>query len=411
MLKAALTAVALVFTLACAGSPSNSATGGGVGGSGGGSASGGGEGGGAAGGGAAGGGSAGGGSAGGGSAGGGSAGGGAAGGGAAGGGAAGGGAAGGGAAGGGSAGGGAAGGGSAGGGSAGGDAGVADAGISCGFCSTWGTVQNVGLIDDPAINELSGLAISRSQPGVVFAHNDSGDSARFFAISSTGARLARYTVTNATATDWEDMALGPCPAGSCLFIGDIGDNNLVRTNLAVFRVTEPVVSFDAGMPTLAVTAEKFAFEYPGAIKRNAETLLVHPSTGDVYVVIKPGLGTPSQVFKFPQPMDSSSVATLIKVADLPVPTASDAQLTGGDISPCGNAVLLRMYNRMVEFRQPAGQPFEKAFTAAPVQVPVENEPQGEAVAWSPDGRSYLAASEANAASGYVVHLAKVQCVP
>src|SRR5262245_60198635 len=47
-------------------------------------------------------------------------------------------------------------------------------------------------IQDRRLNELSGIAVSPDQPGVLFVHNDSGDSSRFFAIDPEGTLKAIF---------------------------------------------------------------------------------------------------------------------------------------------------------------------------------------------------------------------------
>jgi hypothetical protein len=269
------------------------------------------------------------------------------------------------------------------------DAGAGDAGLAC--CAQWGNPRVAGPLGDAELVELSGLVASRSQPGVLYAHNDSGDSARFFALSTTGAALARFTLSGATARDWEDIALGPCDAGACVWLGDIGDNAFVRTDYAVFRVVEPQVPPDGG--TVDVAWERFAYEFPDGEKHNAESLFAHPVTGRLYLVTKENLG-PSQVYRFPEPLNAQGVNVLDYVTTLSVPTAVDGRLTAADVSPCGDSILLRLYNRLVELKLPAGETnFERIFGATPVDVPVANEPQGEAVAYSADGRTFFTASE------------------
>ena len=274
------------------------------------------------------------------------------------------------------------------------DAGPLDAGPGCIACTRFGQPVNAGAISEGEIDELSGLAASKLHPGIIYAHNDSGDSSRLFAMTETGVARGQFKLMgNPAAHDWEDIAVGPCPAGSCVFVGDIGDNNQVRDNLAVFRISEPEVTAAADVGTVQVAYDRFAFQYPGGAKHNAETLLVHPMTGVVYVLTKPPSGA-SEVYRFPMPLDASSTATLVKVADLSVPAAGDSLLTGGDIDPCGQALLLRLYNRLVVLKLPDGQPFEAIFTAAPQGVPVSAaEVQGEAVCWSLDGKSLFTASE------------------
>jgi hypothetical protein len=170
----------------------------------------------------------------------------------------------------------------------------------------------------------------------------------------------------------------------------------VRNDYAVYRVTEPDLSQGGDVGEQSVDFERFAFRYPAGAHHNAETLLVHPQSAELYVVTKPGGGLPATVYRFPQPLDASGTATLERVGDLPVPTALDVQLTGGSFAPCGDALLLRMYNRAVELTQPAGQPPAALFGAMPLSVASAAEPQGEAITYSSDGRSYFTASEGSA---------------
>lgn len=261
-----------------------------------------------------------------------------------------------------------------------------DAGPTCG-CTQWSTPKPVGSIPG-VLDELSGLVASRSQPGVLYAHNDSGDAARFFAISAaSGALLETFTLTGATATDWEDLTLGPCAIGTCVYLGDIGDNGLVRTDYAVYRAPEPQVSSG----TQAVPWERLPFQYPNGDKHNSEALFMHPS-GTLYLVTKESTGR-SSVYRFPT-LDPATTVTLEFVAQLTVPATGDSQLTGADVNVCGTAVLLRMYNRLVELRLPADATnFEDLFSVTPVEVPVAAEDQGEAVAYAGDGQGYFTSSE------------------
>ncbi|MGC4123168.1 MAG: hypothetical protein QM765_53095 [Myxococcales bacterium] len=203
---------------------------------------------------------------------------------------------------------------------------------SCSLCSSYSGASVEGLVPT-VLEELSGLAMSEAHPGVLFAHNDSGDSAHFFALDFDGNLLGEFVLTGATAVDWEDIAIGPCPAGRCVYLGDIGDNNQVRTDYAVYRVPVPDVDVGDRLGTVAVSWERLPFQYPSGAKWNAETLLVHPQSGDVYVVNKLSAGKASTVFKFPQPLTPGVQVTLTLVAKLPVPGLLDTQLTGGDIHP------------------------------------------------------------------------------
>lgn len=277
---------------------------------------------------------------------------------------------------------------------------AADAGADAGFtddggcsCQSWGPAQNAGLLGDPELVELSGLAASWAHPGVMWAHNDSGDTARFFALAEDGAARGRFGLPGVAAKDIEDVAVGPCPQGACVYLADFGDNLTVRDDTTVYRVAEPPLDADAGLSLVPVSFERFDFAYPSGLHHNAETLVVHPVTGDVYVLTKHGAGVKSRVYRFPRPLNAAAKVTLEFVAELPVPASGDLPLSGGDLSPCGNALLLRLYNRVVELKLAAGQPFESIFTQAPRSLPTPIEPQGEAVAWRRDGRAFFTASE------------------
>src|SRR5688572_29419145 len=103
------------------------------------------------------------------------------------------------------------------------------------------------LVRLPGVVEASGAAASRRHPGVIWTHNDSGDPA-VFAFDAGGKARGRVTVSGATVTDWEDIALGPCPQGSCLYIADIGDNDRARKQITIYRVPEPALDAQTTQP-------------------------------------------------------------------------------------------------------------------------------------------------------------------
>jgi hypothetical protein len=269
------------------------------------------------------------------------------------------------------------------------------------LCATYAEPVLAGTVAEPALTELSGLAASRRNPGVYYAHNDSGDRARFFALAGDGAALGELVLTGATATDWEDLAVGPCPTGWCVYLGDLGDNSAARTSYAIFRVPEPAIAGPVG--TVEVSFERFPFVYPEGA-HNCETLVVHPVTGDVYTVAKND-STPALVHRYPPPLDAATTVTLETVGEVTIPTGG-LLITGGDIHPTGARLLLRTYDHLWEFRADAGADFAAVLAATPLSVPVASETQGEAVAYTVDGRGYVTSSE-----GASPPLHRVDCAP
>src|SRR5436190_2052587 len=145
-----------------------------------------------------------------------------------------------------------------------------------------------GTIANSGITEASGIVASRINPNVLWTHNDSGHPAQVFPTTPAGANLGTYTVAGAGNTYWEDIALGPGPVAGTqyLYCGDIGDNNAVRSSIAVYRVPEPTVSDTQAAASVSLSgAVKFTFAYPDG-PRNAESMFVDPLTRDLYIITK-----------------------------------------------------------------------------------------------------------------------------
>jgi hypothetical protein len=267
-----------------------------------------------------------------------------------------------------------------------------------------GTVAGSAMVAftfvDDRIAESSGLA-SAGTPGMVFTHNDSGDGARFFAVDDTGRTVTTYTLPGVQARDWEDMARGPDEQGrSSLWFGDIGDNNALRDHgTLVHRVREPVPDGRKAVTTEPPTS--FRLRYPDG-PGDAETLLVHPGSGRVYVVSKPFAG-PVKVYAAPSPLDADAANLLALVAEVrirPTGTAGGPRIgglaqrlvTAGDIAPDGRHVALRTYTDLYEWPV-EGDDVAAAFAGEPRVTALPATEQGEGLTYTRDGRAVLLSSE------------------
>ncbi|MEO7330617.1 MAG: hypothetical protein ABI193_18730, partial [Minicystis sp.] len=169
------------------------------------------------------------------------------------------------------------------------------------FCAACQRPTSTGKLQNPEIRETSGIAAGALHPELFYVHNDSGDAARFFAIDEKGQDQGVFDLTGVVASDWEDVARGPCTvgpaAGSCLYFADTGDNKGKRAAYVIYRVPEPTA---VGPGRHAVSAQALPFVYPDG-SHNAETLLIHPKTGVITLVTKvkkKGGGTAS-LYEFP----------------------------------------------------------------------------------------------------------------
>jgi hypothetical protein len=257
-------------------------------------------------------------------------------------------------------------------------------------CASYGPPVALGPISS-RVHELSGLAASRRHPGLLYTHNDSGDSARFFAMNESATVTAELDLPGATNVDWEDIAVGPCPAGSCVYLSDSGDGTSSRGEYTIYRVTEPETLPTDGSAR-SVAYDRFPFVYPDG-SHNAEALLVHPETGQMFIIIKEA-NNPA-LYEVPTPLVPDQRMTLRKVTTMAF-TAADGVVTGATFHPCGDRMLVRTSETLYELARATGQSLTGMFNAPPFRVPVAVEPQGEAVTYSLDGRRYFTSSETGA---------------
>jgi hypothetical protein len=239
------------------------------------------------------------------------------------------------------------------------------------------------------------VAWSRVSPGILWTHNDSGHGAILYAMDRQGNLLGSVPLQGARNRDWEDMAVGPCPAGSCLYVGDIGDNAEVRDRIVLYRV-EDTGTFD-GTPR---EAEAFPMLLPDG-PRDMEALFILPG-GEVLFITK-GRSHPVTVYRYPPPLRPGETVTLEEVQTLtdgPVPIPS--QVTGADAAPDGRLVAVRTYESLTFHRMSRGRLVP--LRGGRVDLRTLGEAQGEAVGIGPDGLVALTSEAGFLGRGAVLNL-------
>ena len=83
-----------------------------------------------------------------------------------------------------------------------------------------------------------------------------------------------------------------------------------------------------------------------------------------------------------------------KLATLDVPSA-DPRVTAADmfVDGCSARILVRSHDALYELVGAPSATVEELLASPLIDVPVAVEPQGEAVAWRPDGAAYFTISE------------------
>jgi hypothetical protein len=252
-----------------------------------------------------------------------------------------------------------------------------------------------GRVASNSIDELSGLVASRRQPGVFWVHNDSGDDARLFAIDAHGETLAELALADVEAFDIEDIALGNGAPGRAdvLYVADTGDNFKRRRSVRIYRVEEPTTPKHAGSPLeLEQEVETFEVVYEDG-PHDAETLLVDPTQGDLYIVTKAHLllrEQPVGVYRLASAELSTKHHNVArKVAEVRLGPA-----TGGDIAADGSAILVRNYWSAMYWPRAEGETIVQALGKTPCRLRVSDVGyQGEAIGFTPDGAAFVTIAE------------------
>jgi hypothetical protein len=207
-------------------------------------------------------------------------------------------------------------------------------------------------------------------------------------------------VTGATNVNWEDIAQAACAGGSCLYVGDIGDNQARRASITVYRFPEPDASAAATAP-----ADTFAATYPDG-PQDAEAMFVLPG-GAVYVATKGETG-PAGLYRFPQPLRPGATVVLEKVASISSAVLKrHERITGGSASGDGRWIALRTL-RSLSFYRTQGGAVRMLSGPRVMDLSPLNEAQGEGVGFGDGGTVFLTSEGGNSKKNHAT-LARLSC--
>ena len=200
-----------------------------------------------------------------------------------------------------------------------------------------GVVQ-IGRITHPHLTESSGVVVSRRDPALFWTHTDGGGKKQvLYGMTRSGRPLAEYRVTGALLDDWEDIASDD--AGH-LFLADTGNNDLARTQVAVYQVDEPELKKSSS--GLVAVTRGWQLKFPGQ-PFNCEALFIWRDHG--YVVSKVFGDQRAELFRFPL-TNAAPLLTMERLGDLKI----DSPVTGADISRDGKLLGLVAKNGAYVFR-------------------------------------------------------------
>lgn len=283
-----------------------------------------------------------------------------------------------------------------------------------GRCPQFLSGTQVSTIHCKSLDEISGIAASRKNINVIWAHNDSDGGTRIWAFNTQGAHLGIYNLLYANNNDWEDMAIGPgCdPNKDYIYIGDVGNNKgLINQIFNIYRVPEPNVS--TGQQPINVelnNVDTFPVKYLDSLRHDCETMMVDVN-GDIYLCTRDRWNDDHgmmKIYRYPAPQTRDVVYTLQHVASVQLIESSIGKgsnwemAVGGDISQNGSLVIIRtkpkrrnkaVPQRVLLWQREPGTKFWKAFDNPVCLMPSLWEPQGEAICFDTNGQGYYTISE------------------
>lgn len=285
----------------------------------------------------------------------------------------------------------------------------------------------VGNLDNSANwQEQSGMATAflPANSGYMWILSDAPANMLAAIDLSDASNQGEWTLeTPPTYVDWEDLESTTVNGQQYLYIFDYGNNGNAANSrgtgidMRIFRAKEPTITGGAGViDSLDYIAIDAAFPVTdGPTLRDCEASIVE-TTGKIWIITK--RDAVQRVYSLDHQESYSGTQTLVyegTMTSLPASTTSPLGATNtyavdAAISPDQTEILVKNYNNVYFFpRDPATQTVMDALQQSLVDVPAyvgggftssapktshpSQEPQGEGIAFSTDGRDWYSNSE------------------
>lgn len=251
-------------------------------------------------------------------------------------------------------------------------------------------------IDLPSdLKEVSGTEIVVNSD-LIWMVNDSGNKPILFGLNTKG-EIKKELEIEAKNHDWEDLASDP--EGN-IYIGDFGNNESKRKNLAILKVSASNLQSDA-----SVEIERISFKYPDQEKFppkkkkryfDCEAFFYHNNSFYLFTKsrVKDDFGKTS-VYKIPANPgmhEAQLLGTYSNCSDL------RCWITAADISPDGTKMVLLNQKSVLLFTNFKGNDF---FNGTIKEFPFSYESQKEGISFKDDNTVYITDEKAHGAGGNV----------
>ncbi|WP_025619458.1 hypothetical protein [Salinispora cortesiana] len=248
-------------------------------------------------------------------------------------------------------------------------------------------------VTDDRLRELSGLVATETGYIVINDSTDVESQKRVFFLDADceiAGDPVRYSVGG--PLDTEDLALSP--DGKTLWVADTGDNLTSSNHRERVAVWSMPVSGDERL-----TLHRLA--YPDNKPRDAEALVIDDD--GVPVIITKVVSGKAEIFTVDGELPSGDTepGKMKKLGEVELPTTEtenalgalgQTAITGAARSPDGARVVLRTYADAFEYDVADGDLVTALTTTEPRVTPLAD-PFGEAITYTPDGKTFLTVSD------------------
>jgi hypothetical protein len=245
--------------------------------------------------------------------------------------------------------------------------------------------KSLAELTEKDLKEVSGLATSANNPGLFWTHNDSGNPAVIYLLDEKLNIRLSCKLEGIKNRDWEDITVGPGPeeGKNYVYVGEIGDNNAKHRYKYLYRFEEPVL--DDRVSEMSITTfDTIVFELEGE-KKDTESIMIHPETKDIYLVSK--REKPVYVYELKNPQNTNDTLTAKQLVSLPL-----TQIVSAGISTDGKEIIMKNYDN-IYYWEIKDTSIADALQEKPQVLKYTEEPQGEAITFSRDGKGFYTLSE------------------
>ena len=172
--------------------------------------------------------------------------------------------------------------------------------IHCTPTCELGDAFEAGQMDDPDMEEASGLAYSRLQEGVLYTINDKGGLPAVIALLQNGEKLGFINLDGMENVDYEDIATTVEDGVPFILVSDTGNNDFDRDPLSILKLKEVNLLNGEDVTVPRSDIEEFHVRYEG-FSYDCEALAVDEPSGDWLMFTKDRENNISEVYRYPYP--------------------------------------------------------------------------------------------------------------